>query len=107
MYHGAAIFLAALAAFILGPTLAVAQEPERGETVTSRTRPELDPLGAHSGGFLLYPKVSIVEEFNDNIFAADNNQEIDFITAVTPGERLRSERNNQALNFEGSATIGR
>ena len=85
----------------------LAQEPERGETATSRVRPEIDHLGARIGGFRLYPEFSLGEEFNGNIFAVDNNQDIDFITTVTPGVRLRPDWNNHALNFDGALTVGR
>lgn len=85
----------------------LAQEPERGETVTSRARPELDPLGGRIGGFLLYPKLSLGEELNDNIFAVDDDQDLDFITTVTPSLRLRSDWNNHALNVDGALTVGR
>ncbi len=85
----------------------LAQEPERGETVTSRVRPELDPLGARIGGFLLYPKLSLGEELNDNIFAVDDDKDLDFITTVTPSLRLRSDWNNHALNVDGALAVGR
>ena len=64
-------------------------------------------MGTRIGGFLLYPELSLGEEFNDNIFAVDNNQDIDFITTVPPGIRLRSDWNNHALNFDGALTVAR
>ncbi len=102
-----AILSLALVALVPGGATVSAQEPERGETVTTRARPELDPRGARIGGFLLYPCVVLGEEFNDNIFAVDDDLDADFITTITPGVRLRSDWNNHALNFDGSATIGR
>ncbi len=107
MYRGSVALLVAFAAFILRPPPMLAQEPERGETVTSRVRPELDPLGVRIGGFLLYPKLSLGEEVDDNIFAVNDNQDTDFITTITPDVRLRSDWNNHALNIDGALTVGR
>ena len=81
---------AAVAAVLcLGP--AVAQEPERGATVTERSRPELDPLGLRLGSFLVYPRLAVGERFDDNIFAVDDNWDADFITTVTPDARIQSD----------------
>ena len=107
MYRGSVALLVALAAFILRSPPMLAQEPARGETVTSRVRPELAPLGVRIGGFLLYPRLSLGEEFDDNIFAVDDNQDADFITTITPDVRLRSDWNNHALNIDGALTVGR
>ncbi len=105
--RGSIALLVALAAFILQSPPTLAQEPGRGETVTSRVRPELAPLGARVGGFLLFPRLTLGEEFNDNIFAVDDNQDADFITTITLDARIRSDWNNHALNMDGAFTVGR
>ncbi|MCK5275371.1 MAG: hypothetical protein KAR37_12025, partial [Alphaproteobacteria bacterium] len=48
-----------------------AQEPQPGETVTDRVRPELDPLGVNMGGFVFFPQLGIAEHYDDNIFSTD------------------------------------
>src|SRR4051812_21342077 len=48
---------------------------ERGQTVTDRPRPELDPLGVHLGTFFLYPRLELDELFNDNIFATRSGKQ--------------------------------
>lgn len=83
------------------------EELLRRETVTTRRRPELEPLGARLGGFLFYPAFALSEEYNDNILAADSNRRGDFITEAAPSARLRSNWNNHALNFDAGARLGR
>lgn len=83
------------------------EELLRRETVVTRSRPELEPLGARLGGFLLYPGFGLSEEFNDNILAAESGRRSDFITEAAPSARLRSNWNNHALNFDAGARLGR
>ncbi|MBE0530829.1 MAG: outer membrane beta-barrel protein [Rhodospirillales bacterium] len=84
-------------------------QPEPGEhdTVTSRARPEYDPLGVRLGGFFLYPKAEITEFYRDNIFYRDSNKESDFVTVLSPELLLKSNWNNHALNFFAGADVGR
>lgn len=89
----------------IGP--AGAQEPARGETVTDRARPELDPLGIRTGGFLFYPQIGIAGRYDDNIFATDTLEDDDFITVVSPSLELRSNWNNHELNLFATGEIGR
>ena len=42
---------------------------QRGQSVTERPRPELDPLGIHAGGFFIYPRAELDQVYNDNIYA--------------------------------------
>lgn len=90
----------------IAATSVQAQELERGETVTERQRPEVDPLGARVGGFLVFPSLTLEEEYNDNIFAADDDEEADFITHLQPNLLAASQWNNHALNFRGGADVG-
>ena len=39
---------------------ALRPQPERGETVTNRPRPELDRLGVHAGGLFIYPRLGLI-----------------------------------------------
>lgn len=88
-------------------TPALAQDVQRGVTVTERARPELDPLGMRVGGFLLFPSVSVEETHSDNIFKANEAEKEDFITVVTPSLALSSDWNRHALGANASAEIGR
>lgn len=79
----------------------------RGETVLSRERPELNPLGARVGTFIVYPSLELEERYDDNIFANDDGEQGDFITRVSPRLSLRSDWNNHALRFDADADVGR
>jgi len=80
-----------------------AQDPRRGETVTERKRPELDPLGIRMGAFRFFPRMALAESYDDNIFATDTGEIDDYITVISPALQLRSGWNNHALNFFASA----
>ncbi len=87
---------------------AQAQQLQYGETVTSRQRPELDPLGIRAAGFLIYPSLAVSEQYNDNIRADVDGEEVDdFITVIRPGVKVNSDWNNHALNFRADANIAK
>lgn len=79
-----------------------ADDVPRGETVATRVRPELDPIGLHPGGFLLYPRVQLGVERVDNIFADEQDPRTDTITLLEPALELQSDWNRHALR--GSVT---
>ena len=81
-------------------------EPGRGDTVTTRPRPEFDPIGVRLGGFFLYPSVGVVERYHSNIFFTDSGAEDDFITVLSPSLVLKSNWNNHALNLFADSDIG-
>ena len=84
-----------------------AEDVPRGETVTTRQRPEVIPLGMRVGTFLLYPKISVTETYDDNIFRVEENKDHDLITTIGPEFDLRSDWNNHAFNLRGDARIDR
>ena len=66
--------------------------------MAERPRPDYDPLGIRAGGFLIFPSVTVDGEYNDNIFASDD-EESDFIFTFSPQIDVRS-------NFLGTASTG-
>lgn len=82
-------------------------EPEEGDTVATRRRPEYDPLGVRLGGFFLYPSAAVSEIFRDNIFYSSGDKDADLITVLSPALRLKSNWNVHALNLFADADIGR
>ncbi len=86
--------------------VAQARDPERGETVLERPRPELDPIGQRVGRFLVYPSFTLAGEVDDNIFRDDSGTKTDFITKLRPRLRVRSDWSRHALTFEADADIG-
>ena len=81
--------------------------PERGETVTNRPRPELDPLGVRAGGLFIYPRLGLQEFYNDNIFYTDSDEEDDFITLISPRVDVTSDWTKHAFDLYAKAAIGR
>lgn len=86
---------------------AVAQDPERGEFVRDRARPEIDPLGVRLGSFLLFPQLTTGLVYNDNVFATQNNTQSDFIATAVPRFDLRSNFGRHELRLVAEAEAGR
>lgn len=63
------------------------------------------PMGVRAGSFLVIPKVELVETYNDNIYATENNTESDFITSVKPEVSVRSNWSRHALNAKAGAEV--
>jgi hypothetical protein len=76
------------------------------ETVKTRPRPELAPLGIRAGSFLFFPQIEVQQEYNSNIYATKNQTKDDFITSVAPGLSIESDWNNHALNFTAGGDFG-
>jgi hypothetical protein len=83
------------------------QEPNPNVPVTARPRPEYDPLGIRAGGFLLYPSITVDGTYDDNIFAADDNEEDDFIFTFSPRISARSNFPRHSLGLTVESDIGR
>jgi hypothetical protein len=86
---------------------AAGQEPDPNVSVTSRPRPDFDPLGIRAGGFLIFPSVSVDGEYNDNIFATEDDEESDFIFTFRPRIAARSNFPRHSLNLTVQSDIGR
>lgn len=80
--------------------------PPRGETVETRARPEIDPLGVRVRSFFFFPKLTVEEEYNDNIFADENGREDDFITRIAPELSIVSDWSRHAFSFSTGAESG-
>lgn len=93
------LWVSALLMTVSTAALAQEEEVERGQTVTSRPRPDYDPIGQRVGGFILYPDLQIQETYESNIFATQNKEKGDLITSIEPALDLKSNWNVHALNF--------
>ncbi len=103
----------ALAQVVPGLSAYAQEAPGRGTTVLERPRPETDPLGIRTDGFLLFPSISVTQQFRDNIFFDDEDSTVnpndlqgDFITVLSAALLLQSDWNNHQLNFFGDADMG-
>jgi hypothetical protein len=78
----------------------------RGATVRDRPRPDYDPIGVPLGGFVAFPSITVSSEYNDNIFATDDNTEDDIITRLRPNVDLRSNWSRHLLGLTLGADLG-
>jgi hypothetical protein len=76
-----------------------------GQTVTSRPRPDYDPIGMRIGDFFWFPHAEVDEVFNSNIFAL-RSPTSDFITVLQPGFDLLSSLPRNAINLHAGAAAG-
>jgi hypothetical protein len=90
---------------------AMAAEITRGETVTTRPRPDYDAVGTHLRSFTLYPKATLKFMYDDNILAVDKDEPEfnldDLLVTLAPAIELRSDWSKHALNTGGRVSAGR
>ncbi|CAA7615418.1 conserved exported hypothetical protein [Candidatus Terasakiella magnetica] len=67
----------------------------------NRVSPSYDPKGIDLGAFLFFPQMESGEQYNSNVFAAQNNPKGDWITVLSPQARLQSRFSAHALNLIG------
>jgi hypothetical protein len=65
-----------------------------------------DPLGIRAGPFRVYPTLNVSEEYNDNIFATDNDTVDDFITIVAPRIRAESDFSRHRVSLSTGGEFG-
>ncbi|HEV7372229.1 outer membrane beta-barrel protein [Arenibaculum sp.] len=99
------LLLCSAATAAAGP--AVAQDDQRGVPVQERARPDYDPINIRVGSFLLAPEASLIQEYNDNVFAEDTDTDADLITVVAPRVELSSDWSRHALSLDAGAEVGR
>jgi len=84
---------------------AVAQEIPRGETVKSRPKPELDPLGIKAGDFIFSPKATLSDSYNDNIMSASDGEISDHIVQLELKGTLKSDWNLHSVKVSGDVKV--
>jgi hypothetical protein len=113
--HWRSVFIALLA-LTFSPTFVAAQTVDpfqwerpnpQGQSVLSRPRPELDPLGIRVGGFRFHPSLSVSGGYEDNVFRSTSNKKDDISLVTSPRLHLESERRNHALEVTADAAIHR
>jgi hypothetical protein len=73
-----------------------------GQSVVLRPRPEVNPIGVHTGDYFWFPRAEIDESFNSNIFALPSAT-ADLITSLQPSLDLLSSFPGNALDLHGGA----
>lgn len=77
------------------------------DTVATRARPEVDPLGAHVGSFLIYPKLTFSYLHDDNVLINSGEKKGSYVTETSPEVAARSNWSKHALNLLANATFAR
>lgn len=72
---------------------------DRNVGVRDRPRPDYDALGVRAGGFLVVPKLTVGESYEDNIYALETDERSDMITTVSPEIQAFSTWSRNALRF--------
>ncbi|MEM7207158.1 MAG: outer membrane beta-barrel protein [Pseudomonadota bacterium] len=78
-----------------------------GESVLTRQRPELEPLGFRSGAFIVYPSLEAGLRTNDNLFSTDSDKVSDTATVISPSLNVVSDWNNHSLQLGLDLEIAR
>ena len=92
----------ALAAAAASPATAqIAFDRDHNKSVHERAVEEHMPLGIHTGGFLMLPRLDLGVEFNDNIYAASSAETDDTIFTVAPSVEFDSQWSVHRLNLYG------
>ncbi len=100
----------AIAVLIASSCLPVAayaddQLPPEAMPVADRPHPEYDPIGQRVGGFILYPQADVQETYDTNINASATGKHEDFVTSFKPSLDLKSDWNQNALNFHANTDV--
>jgi len=96
-----------LSGSVAPPRILPDEEVPRGQTVADRPRPDYDPPGLRLGSFILYPDLDVTGSFNSNILGQASHPLSDYIVAIQPAVDLKSDWNNNALNFHADGTINK
>lgn len=101
--------LAALAVYAMDLTDAIAQEPQRGQTVFQRARPDYDPLGIPLGSFRLFPSLVTGITYDDNVFADSDEEDpvSDAFGFIEPAVTVTQAFEGLTFAANGSALIER
>ncbi len=64
------------------------------------------PLGIRAGSFLIFPQLTIAEQYNDNVFADPHDTKDDFITLLQPRVQAQSNFSRHSLSVTAGGNIG-
>lgn len=79
----------------------------RNTSVQQRSRPEYESPGLRAGAFLLYPRIEVSAERNDNIYATETNEVDDTIFHVRPEIAIESNWSQNFLSAYARGSINR
>lgn len=91
----------------MGATGAWAQlaDNQNGNTVLTRPGP-YDPVGFRSGPIYFFPSVSVLGQYNDNIYAEDANKRGDEILIIRPELQVQTDWSRHELQLFAGGEFG-
>lgn len=78
---------------------------DRNISVLQRPHPGYEALGVRQGAFMIWPKVTVAGEYNDNIFATEDDKVADGIFHTTPEINVTSNWSRHSLAAHAQATF--
>lgn len=82
---------------------------ERGlkDSVLTRERPELDPLGIRSGSVTIYPQIESGVGFSNNVFGTADDPSSDVFFEIRPAIRVQTNYSRHSVVLSAAAPITR
>lgn len=81
-------------------------QAERGSGVTDKPRSDYDAVGIKVGSLVVKPSISLGLEYNDNIYATEENAVSDNITVTTSEVEIQSDWSRHALGINAGLVSG-
>ncbi|QTC91466.1 outer membrane beta-barrel protein [Brevundimonas goettingensis] len=78
---------------------------DRSVAVRDRPHPEYEAMGLPMGGFTVYPKLDIIGEYNDNVFATATGAVDDVILRLRPEIAVSTDWNRSSITAYARSTI--
>ena len=73
---------------------------DKNISVKERPKPEYYTEGIRSGSIIYQPQLTLQSEFDDNVFATDQNQTSDIIAVIAPSLSIQTDRSVHSLNID-------
>lgn len=78
---------------------------DRSVAIRDRPHPEYEAMGLPMGGFTVYPKLDIIGEYNDNVFATETGAVDDVILRLRPEIAVSTDWNRSSITAYARSTI--
>ena len=78
---------------------------DRSVAVRDRPHPEYEAMGLPVGGFTVYPKLDIIGEYNDNVFATATGAVDDWILRLRPEIAVSTDWSRSSITAYARSTI--
>lgn len=90
---------------ILDSDIPFSLKGDQGTTVADRPHTELEPVGIHTGSFVLFPEAATGLGYTTNVYGQTTNPSGDAFVMFAPQARLVSQWSRNFLELSGSAGI--